>query len=255
MELAFTKIDGLYIAEFQVSADFNLHIERDETGPIILYQRTTSQGEYDYVKNFGFKQDGDKVMDLDFQSLVYPKWIKIKSAVNPLVATITTDGEVNEVVYQAKEIEITSNGTTKVTADTGYTALASVNVKVNVPTEGGGKSDGSDWHYFDIRGVEMDDTLMYTLTIAIIKSTEYETNELSRKYAIAPFIYAQMEGSDSLRFKEFGVNLNQKMFLSIPTSIFEGTLKEFYEIEGIDILNRYPEITKEQFYSLDNIWE
>jgi hypothetical protein len=92
MELAFTKIDGRYIAEFQVSADFNLHIERDETGPIILYQRTTSQGEYDYVKNFGFKQDGNKVIDLDFQSLVYPKWIKVESAINPSVAVLTTNG-------------------------------------------------------------------------------------------------------------------------------------------------------------------
>ena len=86
------------------------------------------------------------VYDYDFSALVYPKWIKIKSKVKPLVATITTDGEVNEVVYQAKDIEITSNGTTKVTADTGYTALGSVNVKVNVPTEGGGSgSSGSKW--------------------------------------------------------------------------------------------------------------
>ena len=139
MELTFEQIDGYWISEFEVSADFNLHLEREDVGTLHFYQRTTPHGEYDYIKNQGYNAD-DKVIDLDFQSLVYPKWIKIKSAVKPLVATITTDGEVNEVVYQAKDIEITSNGTTKVTADTGYTALGSVNVKVNVPTEGGGLS-------------------------------------------------------------------------------------------------------------------
>lgn len=138
MEIKFTNIDNLWVAEFEVTSDFNLHLERDTEGRLDIYQRTAG-GDYEYIYDIGYL-NRRTVYDNDFQALVYPKWIKIKSAVKPLVATITTDGEVNEVVYQAKDIEITSNGTTKVTADTGYTALGSVNVKVNVPTEGGGLS-------------------------------------------------------------------------------------------------------------------
>lgn len=137
MELTFEKIGDWYISEFEVTSDFNLHIEKEPKGDFYLYQRTSSSGQYDIIEDFGYKKGGDNVIDLDFQALVYPKWIKIKSAVKPLVATITTDGEVNEVVYQAKDIEITSNGTTKVTTDAGYAALSSVNVKVNVPQSGG----------------------------------------------------------------------------------------------------------------------
>lgn len=142
MNLHFERRNGYFISEFEVTNDFNLHIEKDPIGQFIVYQRTAG-GAYDLVADFGKNKGDDPIIDYDFSALVYPKWIKIKSAVKPLIATITTDGEVNEVVYQAKDIEITSNGTTKVTADTGYTALASVNVKVNVPTEGGGENSGS----------------------------------------------------------------------------------------------------------------
>lgn len=52
-----------------------------------------------------------------------------------------------DIKTQDKEIEITSNGTTEVTPDIGFTALNSVNVKVNVPTsgEGGGSTPSSKW--------------------------------------------------------------------------------------------------------------
>lgn len=86
MELTFDKATG--ICEFEVTADFNLHLEREDVGTLHFYQRTTPHGEYDYIKNQGYNAD-DKVIDLDFQALVYPKWIKIKSAVIPTVAMVT----------------------------------------------------------------------------------------------------------------------------------------------------------------------
>lgn len=254
MEIQFTNIDNLWVAEFEVTKDFNLHLERDTEGRLDIYQRTAG-GDYEYIYDIGYLNKRT-VYDNDFQALVYPKWIRIKSAVKPLIATITTDGEVNEVVYQAKDIEITSNGTTKVTADTGYTALGSVNVKVNVPQSGGGNGgseDGSDWHYFDIRGAEMNEALQAILVMGIVKATEYETYEY-RRYAIAPFIFTQMSGSDYLKFKEIGVNLNQRTITSYPI-VFDGTIKDFIlQTMGSDIFDTLPEITQEQFYSLDNIW-
>lgn len=45
MELTFEQIDGYWISEFEVSADFNLHIERDTEGRLDIYQRTAG-GRY-----------------------------------------------------------------------------------------------------------------------------------------------------------------------------------------------------------------
>lgn len=47
-----------------------------------------------------------------------------------------------DIKIQDKEIEITSNGTTEVTPDTGFTALNSVSVNVNVPQSGGTELEG-----------------------------------------------------------------------------------------------------------------
>jgi hypothetical protein len=47
-----------------------------------------------------------------------------------------------DIKTQDKEIEITSNGTTEITPDTGFTALNSVSVNVNVPQSGGTELDG-----------------------------------------------------------------------------------------------------------------
>jgi hypothetical protein len=47
-----------------------------------------------------------------------------------------------DIKIQDKEIEITSNGTTEVTPDEGFTALNSVSVNVNVPQSGGTELEG-----------------------------------------------------------------------------------------------------------------
>ena len=41
MELTFNKVKENYEAEFEVTSDFNLHIERKQGGNIYFYQRTT----------------------------------------------------------------------------------------------------------------------------------------------------------------------------------------------------------------------
>ena len=148
MNLHFERRNGYFISEFEVTNDFNLHIEKDPIGQFLVYQRTAG-GAYDLVADFGKNKGDDPIIDYDFSALVYPKYIQIKSSVNPAIATITTDGEVNELVYQEKSINITSNGAVAISADSGYNGLALVNVKVDVPTEGGGS------------GIEADDVLWY----------------------------------------------------------------------------------------------
>ena len=161
MELNFERIDNLYVAEFEVASDFNLHIERDTEGRLDIYQRTAG-GQYEYINDIGWL-NRRLVYDYDFTALVYPKYIKIVTSVLPLVATITTDGEVNELKYQEKSVEITSNGTTKVTPDAGYNGLALVNVKVNVEGgTGGGYTDDGELKLNDVNFFDYDGTLLYS---------------------------------------------------------------------------------------------
>ena len=87
MEISFTKTNNKWVSEFQVTSDFNIHLERNEGGTITIEQRT-SDGQYDIVKSAKFPLN-DKVIDCDFQALVYPKYIKIISDVNPTLAVVT----------------------------------------------------------------------------------------------------------------------------------------------------------------------
>jgi hypothetical protein len=242
MELTFEKIGDWYISEFGITSDFNLHIEKEPKGDFYLYQRTSSSGQYDIIQDFGYKKGGDNVIDLDFQALVYPKWIKIKSAVKPLIATITTDGEVNEVIYQAKDIEITSNGTTKVTADTGYTALGSVNVKVNVPQSGGG--EGSSIEYLDVSSEEHRALVEIALGAAIVKLKD------DSRTIIAPPMMILMSGNELsteklMQVTAFAIDLD----IPLKGGMFGNgsTIRQLYGA----YLENAPRITKEEFYNLN----
>ena len=89
MEIQFTNIDNLWVAEFEVTSDFNLHIERDTDGRLDIYQRTAG-AEYENIYDIGYLNKRT-VYDNDFQALIYPKWIKVKSAVKPIVAVVTVN--------------------------------------------------------------------------------------------------------------------------------------------------------------------
>lgn len=89
MELSFVKNEKVFVAEFEVTGDFNLHIEKP-SGKVVVYQRTAG-GKYSKVLgfsgNYGFYDD--KVIDYDFTALVYPKSIKIECEVEPTLAVVT----------------------------------------------------------------------------------------------------------------------------------------------------------------------
>lgn len=87
MELTFEQIDGYWIAEFEVTSDFNLHIERDTEGRFDIYQKTAGT-KYEYIYEIGYL-DKRLTYDFDFTALVYPKQIKVKSKVLPQVAVVT----------------------------------------------------------------------------------------------------------------------------------------------------------------------
>ena len=139
-DIQFTKQGKTYVAEFEVNADFNLHIEKSQSGYLYMRQRSTS-GKWDSVRNFQVA-DNDYIVDYDFTALVYPKQIRLVSEYAPTMCVLTSDGDVIEIKSQSKEVEITQNGEMSVTPDDGFAYLSSVNVKTNVPQQGGEESGG-----------------------------------------------------------------------------------------------------------------
>ena len=144
MELTFQKSADRWVAEFEASADFNLHIEGVVEGNVSLFQRGTASGAYAYVKDATPSPSYSRCYDYDFTSLVYPKFIKVSCATEPTYAEVISSGEVTELKFQEKAVEITANGTHTIAPDAGFAALNAVSVKVNVATSGGGSASGAD---------------------------------------------------------------------------------------------------------------
>ena len=87
-ELNFKQEGELYVAEFKVEGNFNLHLERNKEGRLDIYQKTAGE-KYVYISEIGWL---GKVMayDNDFEASVYPKTIKIVSTTPISVAIVTS---------------------------------------------------------------------------------------------------------------------------------------------------------------------
>jgi hypothetical protein len=117
MNIQFQKEGLHWVAEFQVTADFNLHLEREGTGSLRIMQSTVSGGMYDRVKGGSFNYN-DLVVDIDFTSVIYPKFIQVISMSEPTLAEVTCpEGEVTVV---EKTISFSIAGT-QYTAKPGMT--------------------------------------------------------------------------------------------------------------------------------------
>ena len=71
MKLNFNKENDLYVAEFEATNDFNVHIERENHGMLAFYQKSIVNGEYAEITDF--KQ---LVRDKVFDSEIYPEYIE-----------------------------------------------------------------------------------------------------------------------------------------------------------------------------------
>lgn len=149
-DLNFTGNEGKYVAEVKVTADFNLHIEREGSGFWNVSVRTTEDGAYDSVKGASFNY-ADPVVDCDFTGVIYPKYIKIVSKVQPTKAVITSAGEVTEM-GNSHTITITrhTGEAVTITYEEGMTWYEWCNSELN-NTEFvcNGNSDSETIHYGD----------------------------------------------------------------------------------------------------------
>jgi hypothetical protein len=89
MNINFTKEGSRYVSAFEVTADFNLHIEGVKGGNISVFQRGSASGDYAYVEGSSFHTSEGNVFDYDFSALVYPKYIKVICSTKPTMAVVT----------------------------------------------------------------------------------------------------------------------------------------------------------------------
>jgi hypothetical protein len=88
MVLNFNNQNGYFAAEFEATGNFNLHIERSESGYLYVMQRTSPSGKYDNVRGASFEYD-NHIVDFDFTGSVFPKQIQVVSKVMPTMAEVT----------------------------------------------------------------------------------------------------------------------------------------------------------------------
>lgn len=88
MQLDFVKRGNSYEAIFEVTGDFNIHIELNKPSYIGVYQSSIQNGEYSFTTEYKLNNI-QKVYDIDFGALVYPKWIKVVSGSEVIKAEVT----------------------------------------------------------------------------------------------------------------------------------------------------------------------
>ena len=209
-----------------------LHLERDKGGFLFLYQRSSDGGSYDSVGDAKFAPH-DSIIDYDCTALVYPKFIKIVSEVEPTYAAVVSDGEVTEIKAQTKEIEVTSNGTTEVAPDTGFAYLNSVKVKTNVATSGEG---GASYRFYSIEKLETK-----TAVVEYVAPSFARVNGMIIPAALA-FAANMWESVSAV-----SADTSAKLFLSGEwRSVGEILERNSSFIQGKGIV----EITEEEFYTL-----
>ena len=97
MNLTFIKSNDRWLAEFKVSAEFNLHIEGVKQGNISLFQRTIENGAYAYISNAVPTPTSGIIYDSDFSATIYPKYIRVSCATEPTMAVVSSAEEVEQI--------------------------------------------------------------------------------------------------------------------------------------------------------------
>ena len=93
--MTFNKVGNVYVAEFEVTKDFSLHIEKPE-GSIAMGQTSVPGAGYDNVRGFSFDAK-DRVIDTEVIGTLYPKQIKITCSVLPTMAVVSSEGDMAEI--------------------------------------------------------------------------------------------------------------------------------------------------------------
>ena len=242
MELEFIQNEtGKWVSEFQVTSDFNLHLDNVNKRSLKVLQRTNGE-KYSIIADTLEVRDYTNVFDCDFAGLVYPKFIKIESGVKP-IGVITTDGEVTEIKSQSKDVEITANGKVDVAPDAGYAYLSKVSVNVNVPQSGGGESGGGTMTYYRTKDADFLMPLM-----AVFGKFQHEGTAFIGPMPLVEILQKQ---HPDVAVEAFGVLLDETVIVTSNGETHILTCREYLEQQGINV-DSTPTITKEEFYNLES---
>lgn len=174
--------------------------------------------------------------------------------------------QVFDSTLQTKEIELTSNGTTELTADAGFLGLksVSVNVNVNVPQEGGGDAPSGvvseyyriDWDKATEAGWISDGKInaevlgifsaFYEVVLSASGMSQFSpmSNIIVVGYA-ENSIDAYLSMISRVRFVPFSVKAYQGGTLVLEQTY--NTFKDAYP--GLDTQGIMSSITEEEFYT------
>ena len=147
-------------------------------------------------------------------------------------------------------VEITSNGTTSVEPDAGFSYLSKVDVKVDVPQsgEGGGESGGGG------NTIKYIDPSKSQLAAALVESATLIKLQLEDGVIIVPMsIYiANQDNYNLVGILGASVDLDAEFVLN-PGGQLTSVRKN---LNGLGItdeqINSIPYITKEEFYNLES---
>lgn len=96
MELTFLNDGNKWVAEVEVNADFNLHIEKG-AGSLSVAQTSVPGGKYDNVPSLRMSPE-DSALDKDVTALLYPKTLRIEAYTKEApYAVISSAGDVLDV--------------------------------------------------------------------------------------------------------------------------------------------------------------
>lgn len=96
MELTFLKDGNKWVAEVEVNADFNLHIEKG-AGSLSVAQTSVPGGKYDNVPSLRMSPE-DSALDKDVTALIYPKTIRIEAYTKEApYAVVSSEGDVLDI--------------------------------------------------------------------------------------------------------------------------------------------------------------
>ena len=145
---------------------------------------------------------------------------------------------------QDKVVDITKNGTTEVVADGGYTGLGKVTI--NTEVSGGGGESGGDWHYFDVSEADLTDPGIAISLIMCYVMVKWTIDDEVGIGAAGIFeLVNGFAGPNPPKVLAFGGDYTQRI-------IFNGIDASYSDlVEELRAVCSFPEITKEEFYSLD----
>lgn len=214
MELEFIKKGNIYEAIFEVPSDFNIHIELNKSSYLGVYQSSIQNGEYSFATEYKLNNI-QKVYDIDFGALVYPKYIKVVSG--------------SEVVS------------------------ASVNFNEGGGSgSGSGEASSGEYIYLDLRSIDLgsNDSLQYLTIIALSQLTYYNGVIYGTNIkGVVPYGFIAFMGGDMVNIKALAIDKTCKVTNVQDDSLIG--LEEYIIMSVGELYNSIPRITKDEFYNLE----